>query len=216
MFFAEAGLDRRFALCREFTQELINTTATIPASSCGASPTNPTPGPPSASPFPELHQLAKVLDDTRPITLVSYIGLAEESFEYPRRRLYQPLLRLVHRDGPLEAGLHRLAEDWTPFTPASPKPMIIAEFGADAVPGLHALPPEMFSEEYQAEFVSRYIALLDTKPYVVGQHVWNMCDFKTAQAVHRVGGINYKGVFTRDRQPKLAAHKLHDLWRGKA
>ena len=37
--------------------------------------------------------------------------------------------------------------------------------------------------------------------------------FKTAQAVHRVGGMNYKGLFTRDRQPKLAAHKLRDLWK---
>jgi beta-glucuronidase len=48
--------------------------------------------------------------------------------------------------------------------------------------------------------------------YIAGQHVWNLCDFTTAQAVHRLGGINYKGVFTRDRRPMPAAHKLHDLW----
>jgi len=54
--------------------------------------------------------------------------------------------------------------------------------------------------------------VLNSKPYVVGQHVWNMCDFKTAQAVHRMGGMNLKGVFTRDRRPKLAAHRLRELW----
>jgi beta-glucuronidase len=27
-----------------------------------------------------------------------------------------------------------------------------------------------------------------------------------------MGGMNLKGVFTRDRQPKLAAHRLRELW----
>ena len=29
------------------------------------------------------------------------------------------------------------------------KPIIVTEFGADALPGLHTLPPVMWSEEYQ-------------------------------------------------------------------
>jgi beta-galactosidase/beta-glucuronidase len=48
---------------------------------------------------------------------------------------------------------------------------------------------------------------------VIGEHVWNMCDFKTGQDVRRMGGMNHKGVFTRDRRPKLAAHRLRELWR---
>jgi hypothetical protein len=47
---------------------------------------------------------------------------------------------------------------------------------------------------------------------VIGHHIWNMCDFKTSQAVRRMGGLNLKGVFTRDRRPKLAAHRLRELW----
>jgi len=27
-----------------------------------------------------------------------------------------------------------------------------------------------------------------------------------------MGGMNLKGVFTRDRRPKLAAHRLRELW----
>jgi beta-glucuronidase len=92
------------------------------------------------------------------------------------------------------------------------KPIILSEFGADAIPGWHANPPEMFSEEYQAEMLTRQIELCNARSFVVGQHVWNLCDFKTGQAVHRVGGINYKGVFTRDRRPKMAAHRLKELW----
>ena len=70
----------------------------------------------------------------------------------------------------------------------------------------------MFSEEYQADMLQRYIEVLRSKPFVVGEHVWNLCDFKTSQGVRRVGGMNMKGVFTRDRRPKLAAHRLRELW----
>jgi beta-galactosidase/beta-glucuronidase len=71
----------------------------------------------------------------------------------------------------------------------------------------------MFSEEYQAEMITLYHNLFKTRPYIVGEHVWNLCDFKTSQAVHRPGALNHKGVFTRDRRPKMAAHKLRELWR---
>jgi putative sterol carrier protein len=43
-------------------------------------------------------------------------------------------------------------------------------------------------------------------------HVWNMCDFKTSQGSRRAGGLNLKGVFTRDRRPKMAAHMLRERW----
>jgi beta-glucuronidase len=49
---------------------------------------------------------------------------------------------------------------------------------------------------------------------VIGQHIWNMCDFKTGQSIKRVGAMNFKGVFTRDRRPKLAAHRVRALWMG--
>jgi beta-galactosidase/beta-glucuronidase len=70
----------------------------------------------------------------------------------------------------------------------------------------------MLSEEYQAEMLSRYIEVLRTKPFVVGEHIWNLCDFKAGQSVHSVGGLNLKGVFTRERRPKLATHRLRELW----
>jgi beta-glucuronidase len=42
--------------------------------------------------------------------------------------------------------------------------------------------------------------------------VWNFADFMTTKTVTRVDG-NKKGVFTRDRKPKLAAHALRARWR---
>ena len=42
---------------------------------------------------------------------------------------------------------------------------------------------------------------------VVGEQVWNFADFQTKNGFARVDG-NKKGVFTRDRKPKAAAHAL--------
>jgi beta-glucuronidase len=47
---------------------------------------------------------------------------------------------------------------------------------------------------------------------MTGMHVWNFADFKTAQSILRTGGLNRKGVFTRERQPKMAAHFLRQRW----
>ena len=49
---------------------------------------------------------------------------------------------------------------------------------------------------------------------VVGEQVWNFCDFQTGEGIMRVDG-NKKGVFTRDRQPKAAAYVLKERWETK-
>ena len=92
------------------------------------------------------------------------------------------------------------------------KPVILTEFGADAIPGSHADPPAMWTEEYQAELIERMLRVADARDFVVGMHVWAFADFATAQADHRPDSVNFKGVFTRDRRPKLAARRLRELW----
>jgi len=91
------------------------------------------------------------------------------------------------------------------------KPVLVAEFGADAVAGFHALPAEQWSEEYQADLVMALVDEIRTLDFVIGEHVWNFADFRTAQNFPRAGG-NKKGCFTRDRQPKLVAHLLRRRW----
>jgi beta-glucuronidase len=95
------------------------------------------------------------------------------------------------------------------------KPIVITEFGADTVAGAHSQPDEMWSEEYQVEFLRRYLDVASAKPFVAGLHVWNFADFKTGQGIIRMGGLNLKGVFTRDRRPKMAAHFLRSRWAGR-
>lgn len=92
------------------------------------------------------------------------------------------------------------------------KPVVVTEFGTDTLPGCHAADAEMWTEEYQAEFIEAYLDEMAKRPHVVGAHVWNFADFKTTQSILRAGGLNHKGVFTRDRRPKLAAHLLRRRW----
>ncbi|MGY4397561.1 beta-glucuronidase [Sphingomonas sp. UYAg733] len=96
------------------------------------------------------------------------------------------------------------------------KPIFLTEFGADAAAGAHAEPAEMWSEEYQAELIALYLRVADRFPFVIGTHPWAFADFKTSESIMRVSGMNYKGVFTRDRRPKEAAHLLRKAWAGKA
>jgi beta-glucuronidase len=91
------------------------------------------------------------------------------------------------------------------------KPVFVAEFGADTIEGLHALPSESFSEEFQLEHLSENCKAFDKTEGCIGEHVWNFADFKTKQGLTRIRG-NRKGVFTKERQPKLAAHFLRDRW----
>ena len=92
------------------------------------------------------------------------------------------------------------------------KPIIMTEFGADAVAGMHNDQPLMFTEEYQREMLVRQYKRLRELPYVIGAHIWAFADFRTAQTTGRVVN-NQKGVFTRDRQPKLSAHAIKEIWK---
>jgi beta-glucuronidase len=92
------------------------------------------------------------------------------------------------------------------------QPFMMAEFGADTIAGQHALPPSMFSEEFQAELIRLTRECLAEFDFVIGEHLWAFADFMTKQGLTRVGG-NRKGLFTRQRQPKLAAHALRAEWR---
>ncbi len=168
--------------------------------------------PGAAAFFKNLTQLARNLDKTRPITLVSYLGTAEESFRFLDVVCVNRYFGWYSEPGDLDKAIPRLSKDLDAIHRKFKKPILVTEFGADAVPGSHADPPTMFSEEYQAEMIERYLKVIGQKPYVSGAHVWNLNDFRTAQATHRPNGINYKGVFTRDRKPKLAAHTLRKIW----
>lgn len=112
----------------------------------------------------------------------------------------------------IAAGSKRLLkwlEDWYE---KENKPILMAEYGCDTIAGLHKQPSIMFSEEFQVEFLKAYHEVYDKLPFIIGEQVWNFADFMTGQDIVRIDG-NKKGVFTRQRQPKMAAHYLRERWK---
>ncbi len=234
LFFFPEGLEKRNRLCQQMIREMIDRDKNHPSVIMWSIANEPHTAsleareayyrdftviehpsrPEAVASFKAMADLARDLDPTRPVTLISHEGALEESFEFVDVVGLNRYFGWYTQSGQIDLGLGYLDREIELIHTLYPKPLIFAEFGTDTIPGHHAQPPEMFSEEYQAEFLTKQIQLTDAKPFVVGQHIWNLCDFKTGQAVHRMGGYNYKGVFTRDRRPKLAAHRVRALWRG--
>ncbi|MCL1819658.1 MAG: beta-glucuronidase [Oscillospiraceae bacterium] len=100
---------------------------------------------------------------------------------------------------------------WTGRIPD--KPFVFSEYGADTASGIHKLPSVMWSEEYQTEYLNMCHRVFDSLPFVRGEQVWAFADFQTGEGIMRVDG-NKKGIFTRSRQPKAAAHLLKERWEG--
>jgi beta-glucuronidase len=91
------------------------------------------------------------------------------------------------------------------------KPILLAEYGCGGVAGLHSAVPVPWSEEYQWDLLEMYHSVIDDVPEVIGEHVWTFADFSTPPSIFRFDG-NRNGMFTRDRKPKYAAHRLRDRW----
>lgn len=159
-----------------------------------------------------LIDLAHRLDPTRPATLVGVGGGPLEWLELADIVCINRYYGWYTQAGRVEQGARLLAQELDSLHEALHKPIILTEFGADAVAGMHSQPPQMFTEEYQVELLRAYLEVAAQRPYVIGTQVWNFADFKANQSVNRVGGMNLKGVFTRERQPKMAAHWLRERW----
>lgn len=78
----------------------------------------------------------------------------------------------------------------------------------------------MFTEEYQKDFCSAYHGVFDNVSclihpntgFVVGELPWNMFDFATEQSTIRIGGLNRKGLFIRQPQPKASAFVIKNRY----
>ena len=162
--------------------------------------------------FRKMAQTAKECDQTRPITYAAHMepedNLGMEFFDVVSINKYYGW---YEQPGEIEKGTKCLLECMDRFHDTFHKPVLLTEFGADAAVGMHSFPARMFSEEYQSELLKTQYLAARTKKYCIGTHIWAFADFQTPQAITRVMG-NKKGVFTRDREPKLAAHTIRELW----
>lgn len=64
------------------------------------------------------------------------------------------------------------------------RPIMISEYGADSLVGLHQDPSFVFTEDYQTELMIKHFDAFDVlrkKDFFVGEMIWNFADFRTNQ-----------------------------------
>jgi beta-glucuronidase len=172
--------------------------------------------PEARSYFEPLAAEARWLDPSRPV------GFANVSGASPDVDVITDLFDVVMLNryygwyvdaGDLAAAERALEAELKAWADKHGKPIIITEYGADTLPGLHDVLPGPWTEGYQAGLLEMSHRVFDRIEAVVGEQVWNFADFATVPGVMRVGG-NRKGIFTRERKPKAAAYVLRRRWRG--
>jgi beta-glucuronidase len=165
--------------------------------------------------FEPLVALTRKLDPTRPV------GFANEGRGTPSKDLIADLFDVLMLNryygwyidtGDLSSAESALERELREWESAYGRPIIMTEYGADTMPGLHSIHEQPWSEEFQSAFLAMYHRVFDRVEAVVGEHVWNFADFQTSGGIVRVDG-NKKGAFTRDRRPKAAAHILRHRWK---
>jgi beta-glucuronidase len=99
------------------------------------------------------------------------------------------------------------------------KPLILSEFGAEALAGFRD--PQglhKFSEDFQAEYYRRTLAMADRIPFLRGMSPWILKDFRSPRRQHPVyqQGWNRKGLVSETGQRKLAFDVLAAYYRKRA
>ena len=166
--------------------------------------------------FTEAINHIRALDDTRPI--VNVIDVGDPDLDTVIHLFDAILLNRYYAWYYDTAKLYtiypKLKAEFQEYYDRYHKPIMITEYGTDAIAGMHKLPEVIFSEEYQIEFYKENNRALDELDFVIGEHLWAFADFMTSFGLRRFDG-NKKGIFTRQRQPKSVAYVLRDRWHNK-
>ncbi|MEW7847634.1 glycoside hydrolase family 2 TIM barrel-domain containing protein [Massilia aurea] len=97
------------------------------------------------------------------------------------------------------------------------RPLILSEFGADALAGHRNQGLKKFTEEYQAEYYRKTLAMAGRIPTLRGLSPWILKDFRSPRREHPVfqDGWNRKGIVSETGVRKQAFGVLADYYRSK-
>ncbi|KFM80897.1 Beta-glucuronidase, partial [Stegodyphus mimosarum] len=161
--------------------------------------------------FKELVSHVKTLDVTRPVTAALNADYTKDKAgKFLDFVMMNHYFSWYQDTGSLEVIQPLLVNYISKAHNIYQKPIMMSEYGADTIAGLHMDPPFIFTEDYQTEMMMHHhkaFDILKKKGFFIGEHIWNFADFLTLQQINRVVG-NKKGIFTRERQPKASAKLL--------
>ncbi|KAJ4445543.1 hypothetical protein ANN_12223 [Periplaneta americana] len=170
----------------------------------------------SSAYFSALVNLTKSLDPTRPVTFVtSQYSNTDKAVQfmdvvcvnrYPAWYSDSGHTDLIQRQVKYELTLWHLMFN---------KPVLVTEYGAGSVVGMHTAPSSMWTEDYQVVTLKEHFKAFDTlyqDGFLMGEMIWNFADFSTPQdsylSFYRIYSSRrlQEGIVYSRRQPKMAAH----------
>ncbi len=166
----------------------------------------------------QLAQKARELDSTRLITA----ALDTQSDEEGTKVIDDPLSAIVD-----VIGVNNYC-GWYVATPGScanlkwlsryRKPVIMSEFGADALQGLHGDKAQRWTEEYQADVYTNNLLMIDKMTFLRGLSPWILKDFRSPRRpLPSVQDFwNRKGLVSDKGLKKKSWFILHDYYARKA
>lgn len=180
---------------------------------------NETPNSPSRLKFiGQLAQKARELDATRLITA----ALDTQSDENGIKSIDDPLAAVVD-----VIGVNSYC-GWYVATPGScaslkwmsryRKPVIMSEFGADALQGMHGDKAQRWTEEYQADVYVNNLTMIDNMTFLRGMSPWILKDFRSPRRpLPNVQDFwNRKGLLSDKGIKKKSWYILHDYYSKKS
>lgn len=95
------------------------------------------------------------------------------------------------------------------------KPVVITEFGGDALAGFHGDEDTRWSEEYQEALYKNQITLLGTIDGLRGMTPWILADFRSPRRQHPIyqNFWNRKGLISETGKKKKAYHTLWNYYK---
>ena len=98
------------------------------------------------------------------------------------------------------------------------KPLIMSEFGGDAVAGLHGAPDQRWTEEYQADIYKHQIPMFNKIPQLRGITPWVLMDFRSPRRTLPgfQDNFNRKGLISDQGQKKQAFTILQNAYKANA
>ena len=94
------------------------------------------------------------------------------------------------------------------------KPFIMSEFGAGGIYGTHSFDKQVWSEEYQEEYLRKTLELFTKDDDLAGTYIWQFCDIRSSKNMQlsRPRSFNNKGLVNEFRRPKLVYHTVQKIY----
>ena len=97
------------------------------------------------------------------------------------------------------------------------KPIVLSEFGVEAIYGFNTFENIKWSENYQCHYIEMVLNIMFNDKRVQGTLVWQYCNARSSDifTIQRPRGFNNKGLVNEYRMPKKAYYKVKELFDNK-